>query len=153
MLEKLPPFAQAAARQFRDHGKLEGAGVQRSIIPENRREELESQIFGQVEEFLQADESPQDTFKNQPGKVGVDLGDVKFTVQYEGNTEKGQMSLETSGELVSGAYAEFSEDRAILVQTAKQGEQGEGVMATYFDRKDPSKSYIEAFNLVGGMPF
>lgn len=155
MINHLPNWARPQAEAFKASGHLPGENVKRQAIPPEAMGQVEQQMTAQLDQLIQADESPLDQALGTKGLVKVNEMGLEATANFTGNTREGELALEAGGAMSTAAYAEFSEQAATIVQVMDMGGQYATVGA-HLDRKDPSKSYIEMqnmpdeFNIFGG---
>lgn len=149
VISNLPNWASNQAESFRSNGKLSGAGVNRQSIPPEALGQVEQQLVGEMDKLIQADDSPLDQFPNQKGLVKIDMGGLVATVNYTGDTKIGEMAMDASGAMTTAAYAEFTAEKATIVQVMDMGGQF-ATIGAHLDRKEPAKSYIETHNMPDG---
>lgn len=156
-IQNVPSWARPDIDAFRANGHLPGEGVKRQAISAvQQASEVERQVTTQIDQLIAADESEIDLAKDQPGKVQIDQMGLQIKADFEGNSQVGEMSLESHGPIESAALGTFTEAAADLVQVLKSEDGKNGVVAVHIDRNNPANSFIETrdvpdgFNLFGG---
>lgn len=152
-IRNIPTWAQSPAEEFRTQGRLSGPNVNRQSIPTEALDEFQSQLFGQIDQIIAMDESPMDLARPEPNKVRIEEPGIQITAHYTGNRDLGEIALESQGELNSGAFGEFTAEKATLVQTMKVAEGQYGTIAAFVDRSEPARSFIETRDLPEGFNF
>jgi hypothetical protein len=146
VINHLPNWARPQAEAFKASGSLPGEGVKRQAIPPEALGQVEQQLTGELDQLIQADESPLDQAQGSVGLVKMNQMGMKATANFTGDTREGELAVEVAGPMVTAAYAEFSAQTATIVQVMDMGGQYATVGA-HLDRQDPSKSYVETQNL------
>jgi len=147
----LPSWARTPAEDFRVQGKLSGPGVQHQQVPAEAVEQMEGQLFSQIDQLISLDGTPLDLAPEVPGKVGFKEGGLDVTTHFEGDTKVGNFALESQGDMVTAAFGECSQEKAILVQTMEFAPGQYGTIAAFIDRVEPSKSYVQMKDVPAGM--
>ena len=147
-INNVPSWARPAVDAFKSTGHLSGDGVQHQAIPANQVPQVESQLTQRLDQLIAADESPIDQAKNQPGKVTVEQAGIKVNDNFEGNTQKGCLELNASGQITTAAFGEFSDKAAVLVQAPDNGDGTQAAVGVHIDRSASGNSYVE----MQGMP-
>ena len=150
-IQHLPTWARTQAEDFRSHGKLSGAGVQQQQVPAEAVQQMESQLFSQIDQLISLDGTPLDLAPEVPGKVGFKEGGMDVTTHFEGDTKVGNFALESQGEMVTAAFGECSAEKAILIQTMEFSPGQYGTIAAFIDRAEPAKSYVQMKDIPPGM--
>lgn len=150
-IQHVPTWARPDVDNFKATGRLQGQDVKHIPIPPEQVDAVELKLTQQIGQLIQADETPFDQAKGEPGKVKVEQMGLSATAHFEGDTKVGSVAMEASGPINTAAYGEFSAASANLVQIVQLDEGNFATVGAHIDRQNPAESYVELKNVPDGM--